>query len=212
MARMKKTAGKAASTQPPELTPQQKSIMALQPCVNGAAVVEAFQSNLTGKEPDMNSLIAGLRGTFEHVHAGDLQMMERMLVAQATALQSMFASLARRAVHQEHLRQYEAFMNLALKAQSQSRATISALVELKYPKQATFVKQANISHGAQQVNNGTPSPARAEEPQPEQSKLLESDHGQPGGGLDTGAQAARAGSHSAVEAVAEVHGAEERRR
>jgi PDZ domain-containing secreted protein len=48
-------------------------------------------------------------------------------------------------------------MNMALKAQSQSRATIQALTELKYPKQATFVKQANIAGGNQQVNNITNS-------------------------------------------------------
>ena len=47
----------------------------------------------------------------------------------------------------------EAFMGLAFKAQAQSRATISALVELKYPRQATFVKQANIAHEPQQVIN-----------------------------------------------------------
>ena len=44
---------------------------------------------------------------------------------------------------------------MALKAQAQIRATNSALVDLKYPRQATFVKQANIAHGPQQVNNGT---------------------------------------------------------
>ena len=44
-------------------------------------------------------------------------------------------------------------MNLALKAQAQSRATIQALTELKYPKQATFVKQANIANGHQLINN-----------------------------------------------------------
>ena len=52
-------------------------------------------------------------------------------------------------------------MNMALKAQSQSRATIQALIELKYPKQATFVKQANIANGNQQVNNMTSTHARA---------------------------------------------------
>ena len=54
-----------------------------------------------------------------------------------------------------NLTQYGVYMTLALKAQAQSRATISALVDLKYPKQAaTFVKQANMTTGPQQVNNG----------------------------------------------------------
>ena len=77
-----------------------------------------------------------------------------------------------------------------MKAQAQSRATISALVDLKYPRQATFVKQANIAHGPQQVNNFDSSGAlreqyaqartRTEDSAPEQNKLLEADHGQPG--------------------------------
>ena len=68
-----------------------------------------------------------------------------MLVSQATALQTMFTSLARRAANQQRLKQFETFMTLALKAQAQSRATESALVDLKYPRQATFVRQANIA-------------------------------------------------------------------
>ena len=73
----------------------------------------------------------------------------------------MFVTLGRMAAIKTSLSQYTAFMNMALKAQSQSRATIQALIELKYPKQATFVKQANIANGNQQVNNMTSTHARA---------------------------------------------------
>ena len=76
-----------------------------------------------------------------------------MLVSQANALQTIFTSLARRASSQESLPLFQAYMGLALKAQSQSRSTISALVDLKNPKQATFVGQANMTTGPQQVNN-----------------------------------------------------------
>ena len=102
-----------------------------------------------------------------------------MLVAQANSLQTMFVSLGRKAVNSSMLPQYTAFMNLALKAQSQSRATIQALTELKYPKQATFVKQANIANGHQQINNGqasnetnTHAPARAQEIKYQPNELL----------------------------------------
>jgi len=44
---------------------------------------------------------------------------------------------------------YQTFLGLVFEAQSQSRATISALVDLKYSRHATFVKQANIAHGPQ---------------------------------------------------------------
>lgn len=97
----------------------------------------------------------------------------------------MGISLALKASSQEYLKNYGLFMNLALKAQSQSRATIQALTELKYPKQVAFVKQANISHGHQQINNGDnphASPARAhahaEENPNQPNKLLAGDqHG-----------------------------------
>ena len=85
---------------------------------------------------------------------------ERMLYRQAKTLETMVTWLARRAATQEQMRHYEAFLGLAFKAQAQSRATILALVDLKYPRQATFVKQANITHGPQQVNNEQAQPSR----------------------------------------------------
>ena len=50
-----------------------------------------------GKDADMNTLIDELKNTFGEVKGGDLHTLEAMLVAQATALQTMFTSLARRA-------------------------------------------------------------------------------------------------------------------
>ena len=143
-------------TRPPGQTEAQAlSHAALRPSVYCASVIEAYQANPMGEDVDLSELAAGLNDTFKRVEDGDLSTLQAMLVAQATALQTMFASLARRAATQEHLRHYETLMGLALKAQAQSRATITALVDLKYPRQATFVKQANIAHEPQQMNNGT---------------------------------------------------------
>jgi hypothetical protein len=50
----------------------------------------------------------------------------------------------------------------ALKAQSQSRATIETLAEIKNPRQVAFVKQANIAGGNQQIHSGA-EPTRARE-------------------------------------------------
>lgn len=146
---------------------------AIQPSTNAALAIHAYQGNLVGKDASLAGLIDGLRDTFKEVRGGDLKTLEAMLIGQATALQTIFTSLAMRAVNQERLPQYQAFLGLALKAQAQSRATISALVDLKYPKQATFVKQANIAQGPQQVNNGTAGIAHAEQTQPQQNQLLE---------------------------------------
>ena len=119
-----------------------------------------------------------------------------MLISQATALQTIFTSLARKAHSQTYQKHYEAFLGLALKAQAQSRATITALVDLKYPRQATYVKQANIAHGAQQVNNGATdtkvrdnqSLTHAIENQNTQNKLLEANDGQEGIRMDVRAK------------------------
>ena len=196
-------------------TPEDKARMALLPSLNGACVIETYQGNILGKEIGINLIIDGLRETFKEVKSDDLHTMEAMLISQATALQTIFTSLARRAANQEQMRHYEAFLGLALKAQAQSRATISALVDLKYPRQATFVKQANIAHGPQQVNNGAipaESITHAEENKPEQNKLLEVNHGQPGNRLDTRAAQAAGRADTAVEAVGKVNRANKSRR
>ena len=174
-----------------------------------------------GKEADMSVLIEKLRETFTEVKGGDLNTMEAMLVGQATALQTIFTSLARRAQEQSSQRKREAFLGLALKAQAQSRATISALVDLKYPRQATFVKQVNIAHGPQQVNNGgaagadpaqfTQAQAHGKQSAPEQNKLLEIDHRQPGQRMDTRAAKTPELSYQAVETVGKVHRAKKPR-
>jgi hypothetical protein len=177
--------------------------------INAALVVDAFQSNIMGKDVNVGELVVHMDTRCAQVHSGDLTAMESMLVGQATALQTMFTHLAKRAASQEYLKQYTTYMTLALKAQAQSRATISALVDLKYPKQAaTFVKQANISSGHQQVNNGAESVqnarahAGAENFQAAPNKLLEGNHGQR---LDIGAQAEASANHQGLEAVGAIH-------
>jgi hypothetical protein len=168
---------------PTETEQQGKGRAALLPTVNAASVIQSYQANVMGADVDLTAMVDGLRDTIKEVKGGDLSRLEAMLISQATALQTLFTSLARRAAHQEQMRHIDAFTSLALKAQAQSRATISALVDLKYPRQATFVKQANIAHGPQQVNNG-PAPtgsrahAHAEEKKGEHPELLEQHGGE----------------------------------
>jgi hypothetical protein len=222
MATVKKTSKnlrKPEAAKPPAPTTADKARMALLPSVNGAAVIEAYQGNVMGKDTDMAGLIERLRDTFTEVKGGDLHNLEAMLLSQATALQTIFTSLARRASTQDRLPQYQTFLGLALKAQAQSRATISALVELKHPRQALFVKQANIAQGPQQVNNGNApngstaqnasasasACAHGKEIELEQNKLLEADHGQPRQRMDTRATQKAERSYQAVETVGQVH-------
>lgn len=122
--------------------------------VMNASLLEPFAKPVTA-EMDFQCLVEALDKNIEEIKSGDMSSMEAMLIAQAQSLQSIFVGLGMKASSQSQIKHYTAFMTLALKAQSQSRATIQALVELKYPKQIAFVKQANIAQGNQQVNNGT---------------------------------------------------------
>ena len=206
---------KPKTDEPSPMTAERQAKAALSASVNSASVIQIFQENIMGKDTDLNALIEGLQDTCENVHAGDLKSVETMLVTQAKALQTIFTSLARKAHGQTYQKHYEAFLGLALKAQAQSRATITALVDLKYPRQATYVKQANIAHGAQQVNNGTApqadgvhyaqAHAPAKEIENPQNKLLEATHAQQGYRMDTRAPQKAKRSHQAVEAVESVH-------
>lgn len=191
-----------------------KGRAALRPSINALMVIDAFKNNVMGKDVDMGAMLETLENSIREVKNGDLTSMEAMLIGQATALQTMFTSLAIRASSQEYLPNYQTFMGLALKAQNQSRATIQSLVDLKYPKQATFVKQANIAHGPQQVNNGK-APAcaisHAENLAPTQNKLLEQEHEQ-AHRMDTGATGTAGRADSAMATMGQVHRAPKRRR
>jgi hypothetical protein len=179
MAKVKKTA--AVQTAPPHL-------MVLSPTIQSAASAAAWATGPFG-EADINELVSGLREQVKAVADGNLQPLEAMLYGQAVALQTIFTNLSRRAANQEYLKQFQAHLMLALKAQAQCRCTLQALAEIKNPRPFQFVGQANIAQGPQQVNNGNgtrpPAPAREEKDATLQNGLLEDQHGQ---WLDTRAQ------------------------
>lgn len=130
----------------------------------------------------LTELLKSLTASGESVNRNDLSQAEQVLQAQALTLNVMFGEMARRAALNmgEHLGAFEAYMRLALKAQSQSRATFETLAAIKNPP-VVFARQANISNGPQQVNNGSATefphqvreraPARQNDSEPNQ--LLE---------------------------------------
>ena len=156
-------------------------------------------------EADLQELCTDLDKRIDKIKAGDMSSVEAMLFGQAKVLETMFTSLARRAANNDGLKQFQVNLTLALKAQAQCRSTLEALAEIKNPRPVQFVKQANMTTGPQQVNNGyagTPShsgiQSGAGNIQSEQNKLLEADHGNY---LDTRAQGAASRVNQAVEAV-----------
>ena len=187
--------------------------------IANAAITESFGKDLF-PDADVLAITENLNKSMESVHEGDLKELESMLVGQAKALQVMFASLARRASAQQYLKYYSTYMNLALKTQAQSRATIQAVVELKYPRQVVVTQQANFSAGHQQVNNGATqrnfdanthahAPTHAEKNQNEPNKLMESNHENTievqDKRLDTRTTGKTINSDTPLETVATVH-------
>jgi hypothetical protein len=123
---------------------------------------------------------------------------EAMLLCQAHTLDFLFGELAQKANNQQHMPNYEGFMRMALKAQNQCRMTLETLSNLKNPP-VIFAKQANISQGHQQVNNGVLGQAsHAEENKNLQSKLLTE---LPNETLDTGRTCTAIPVNSELEAL-----------
>ena len=114
------------------------------------------------------------------IGSGDLSNLEHMLLTQATALQAMFVDLALRAKRQDRFDGIQIMTTLALKCAAQSRQAVTALAELHQPRSVMFAKQANVSSGPQQINNGVVAqalPARAEEIQSRPNELSGANHG-----------------------------------
>ena len=65
---------------------ESKARAALLASVNSAIVIDTYQGNIMGSDPDLMTLVDGLNDTFKEVNAGDLSGMEAMLISQATAL------------------------------------------------------------------------------------------------------------------------------
>jgi hypothetical protein len=158
-------------------------------------VKESFDIGL-GEDFNFQSTMQVLEKTIQQIQSGDLSKIEEMYISQAVALEVMFTSLARRAKAQEKLLQYETHMRFALKAQNQCRATLQALVQLKQPSNTTFVKQANIAQGHQQVNN------LVEKNITPQNELLKGNYAQ----LDTGTTTAPTGIDTTLEALGKING------
>ena len=154
-------------------------------------------------EADLQELCNDLgEETVKVVQDGNMRPVEAMLYQQAKTLETMFTSLARRAANQDGLKQFQVNLTLALKAQAQCRSTLEALAEIKNPRPVQFVKQANMTTGPQQINNGAVA-SRTETIESSQNKLLqESDHGNY---LDTRAQGAAGRANQRVATVEAVH-------
>jgi hypothetical protein len=136
------------------------------------AIRAADAHTAIGEGTDVPTLLETLRDLAAAVNRGDLSHAEAMLMNQASALQSLFARLAERSMGCTNLTQFEVDMRIALRAQSQCRATLETLAAIKNPP-IIYARQANVTTGPQQVNNGMPASSRAREIESEPNQLSE---------------------------------------
>ena len=118
------------------------------------------------------------------------------------SLQSLYARRAERAMGCDAVVSFEANMRMALRAQSQCRATLETIATIKNPP-VVYARQANNASGPQQVNNAVPASSRAGEKEIPPNKLLEHDDGQR---LDTRAPGTSGAADPELETVEAING------
>ncbi len=181
----------------------------LRPTVQAAVTLKEYGKSYG--DLDLSGLIDSLTEQTRASSSGDLKRAVGMLTAQAHTLDAIFNNLAQRAINAEYLDNFERYLKLALRAQSQSRATWEALATIKNPPMMGYVKQANIAQGPQQVNNTSArdSASRARENPNLKNKVLEAKNGER---LDTGTACTTGRADPAMATVGEIDGAEDRNR
>jgi hypothetical protein len=187
----------------PQETKSQSLARAVTNGTTNALTLHAFAN--CGEALDASDLVPAMQRAGDEAASGNLGRVERMLSNQLLTLDAMFNNLALRSVGHTHFKNIELLTKLALKAQSQARATAETLGVLKNPM--PFVRQTNISNGAQQVNNGIP-PAQENKTVPIK-QLEEQQHGNR---MDIGAATTAGRSDKVLDAVAAVDRPDERRR
>jgi hypothetical protein len=186
----------------------------IRPTVQAAALLKQYGKSDYG-DLDLSGLIDSLtEQTHRASRDGDLGRAEAMLTSQAHSLDAIFNSLARRAALNmgEYMQACETYLKLALRAQSQCRATWEALSAIKNPPVMGYVRQANIAHGPQQVNNApvaTDGATRAGENLNSQNKLLEKKDGER---LDPGTTGAAGRADPDMAALGKGNGPKDDRR
>ena len=152
----------------------------IRPTLRSAMTIAALDKCVG--EIDLTSLVEKLKDQVSAVQGGDMGRSEEMLITQAHTLDMLFHQLVYRSARNGdagYLGAAETYMRLALRTQSQCRATLETLSVVKNPPSVAFVRQANIAHGPQQVNNAPRAGAeasRARESQNRPNELLEQHH------------------------------------
>ena len=187
----------------PQETKSQSLARAVTSGTTNALTLHAFAN--CGDALDASDLVPAMKRAGDEAVAGDLARTERMLATQLLTLDAMFNNLALRSTGHTHFKNIELLTRLALKAQSQARATAETLAAIKNPM--PYIRQTNIAQGPQQVNNGIP-PAHGEN-KTVPIKQLEQPHN--GERMDFGTATTASRGNTDMEAVGAVDRPNKRR-
>jgi len=129
---------------------QQVADIHLGSILSSAEVILTYNANeqLQGTEA-----IISLKKKAKKIIGGNTEDMETILISQAVTLDTLFTRLSLRAHSNfgQYMKAAETYLRLALKAQSQCRATLETLAEIKNPR--PYIQNNRAEY--QQVNNGT---------------------------------------------------------
>lgn len=160
---------------------------------------------------DLTECFAQMLGRAREVANWNTQSQEAILAGQIISLNAIYTDLAIIARNNmSNCVVFERLMRLALKAQSNCRATAEALAAIQNPP-TVFAQQANIANGPQQINNGVPNASgstRAEKSDSLPNELLEA-HGER---LDPRTESTAINCDQELATVAAVYRAEDPKR
>lgn len=135
--------------------PSRKELLAelsVRPEMRHSMAAMQFTAPFMGEEAEWSDLTTAYQKQLSNAAQGNLDNISRMLMAQALTLDSIFTRMAERAA--ANMREFpdatKKYMLLALKAQSNSRATLEALARIHQPREQ-IVKHVNVNEGGQAV-------------------------------------------------------------
>ena len=134
--------------QPDETEEQSLARTMISPTLQAAVTISEYASS--PEELDLQAIMTCLEKQVDQVKNGNIDSIEQMLLVQACTTDVIANNLFRKAYYADVLVKFDSYMKYGLRAQSQCRATLETLANIKNPK--AYLKQTNIAHN-QQVNN-----------------------------------------------------------
>lgn len=116
--------------------------------INATLTINTIHS----KTLDVSTVVSELLSDAKKLQQHDLTAIEETLLSQAQTLDVFFHKCLSLGVQSDFMPHMQIYADLALRAQSNSRKTLTTLIDLKNPKRTTFIAQQNNAIN-QQINN-----------------------------------------------------------